>query len=70
MNVVLVIDYTAGDAGRAGHMAATPVMLIHACNAVRLRQLKFDTYKWIYIHCAWYYVCMLFYMNFKTNPHL
>ena len=42
MNVVLVIDYAACDAWRSGHMAATPVMLIHARNAVRLRQLKFD----------------------------
>ena len=42
VNVVLMIDYAAGDAGRAGHMAATPVMLIHTRNAVRLRQLKFD----------------------------
>ena len=42
VNVVLVIDYAAGDTGRTGHMAATPVMLIHARNAVWLRQLERD----------------------------
>ena len=43
VNVVLVIDYAAGDTGRPGHMATTPVMLIHARNAVWLRQLERDS---------------------------
>ena len=60
VNVVLVIDYAAGDTGRPGHMATTPVMLIHARNAVWLRQLQFDLLQMdvysLCILCAFYVI--------------